>query len=178
MELRNRLVMSPMETGFGTREGLPSPRTLAYFEARARGGVGLITLGACTIDPVHKEVPTTMHFGSDDVIEAHRRLTERAHEHGARIQPQLVHAGPDSLSPLLSGTASLGPSVIPHYMTGTPCRELAADEIPAIIEQYCAAARRVHEAGYDGIELHAAHGYLLLGSFLTPWRNRRTDAYT
>jgi len=178
LELRNRLVMSPMETGFGTREGLPSPRTLAYFEARAKGGVGLITLGACTIDPRHKEVPTSLHFGSDDVIDAHRRLTERVHEHGARIQPQLMHAGPDSLSPLLSGIPSLGPSVIPHYMTGTPCRELAAEEIPEIITQFRAAARRVRESGYDGIELHAAHGYLLLGSFLTPWRNRRSDAYT
>jgi 2,4-dienoyl-CoA reductase (NADPH2) len=178
MQLRNRLVMSPMETGFGTREGLPSPRTLAYFEARARGGVGLITLGACTIDPVHKEVPTTLHFGSDDVIDAHRGLAERAHEHGARIQPQLMHAGPDSLSPLLSGTESLGPSVIPHYLTGTPCRALAEAEIPAIVEQYRAASARVRTAGYDGIELHAAHGYLLLGSFLTPWRNRRTDAYS
>ena len=178
LELRNRLVMSPMETGFGTREGLPSPRMLAYFEARAKGGVGLITLGACTIDSRHKEVPTSLHFGSDDVIAAHRELVERVHEHGARIQPQLMHAGPDSLSPLLSGIPSFGPSVIPHYMTGTPCRELAAQEIPAIITQYCDAARRVREAGYDGIELHAAHGYLLLGSFLTPWRNRRSDAYT
>ncbi len=178
LELPNRLVMSPMETGYGTREGLPSPRTLAYYEARARGGVGLITLGACTIDPKHKEVPTSLHFGSDDVIEAHRALTERVHAHGTRIQPQLMHAGPDSLSPVLSGTPSLGPSVIPHYATGTPCRELAADEIPALVAQFRSAARRVHEAGYDGIELHAAHGYLLLGSFLTPWRNRRTDAYS
>jgi len=178
LELRNRLVMSPMETGYGTREGLPSPRTLAYYEARARGGVALITLGACSVDPAHKEVPTSLHFGSDDVIESHRALTERVHAHGARIQPQLVHAGPDSLSPYLSGTPSLGPSVIPHYLTGTPCRELAADELPAIVKLYRAAARRVREAGYDGIELHAAHGYMLLGSFLTPWRNRRTDAYT
>jgi 2,4-dienoyl-CoA reductase (NADPH2) len=178
LELRNRLVMSPMETGFGSKEGLPSPRTIAYFEARARGGVGLVTLGACTVDPKHKEVPTTLHFGSDDVIEAHRELTARVHAHGARIQPQLVHAGPDSLAPFLSNTASLGPSVIPHYLTGTPCRELGAVEIPALVDQFRAAARRVREAGYDGIELHAAHGYMLLGSFLTPWRNRRTDAYT
>ncbi len=178
LELRNRLVMSPMETGYGTRDGLPSPRTLAYYEARAKGGVGLITLGACTIDPQHKEVPTSLHFGSKDVIDAHRELVARVHAHGARIQPQLIHAGPDSLSPLLSATPSLGPSVIPHYLTGTPCRELALDEIPKLVAQFRAAAHRVREAGYDGIELHAAHGYLLLGSFLTPWRNRRSDAYT
>ncbi len=178
LELRNRLVMSPMETGFGTREGLPSARTLAYFEARAKGGVGLITLGACTVDPRHKEVPRSLHFGSDDVVDAHRALTESIHAHGARVQPQLVHPGPDSLAPVLSGTASLGPSVIPHYLTGTPCRELGSVEIPALVDQFRAASRRVREAGYDGIELHAAHGYMLLGSFLTPWRNRRTDAYS
>jgi 2,4-dienoyl-CoA reductase (NADPH2) len=178
LELRNRIVMSPMETGYGTREGLPSPRTLAYFEARAQGGAGLITLGACTVDPRHKEVPRSLHFGSDEVVEAHRALTERVHAHGARIQPQLVHPGPDSLAPVLSGIASLGPSVIPHYLTGTPCRELGAVEIPALVDQFRAASRRVREAGYDGIELHAAHGYMLLGSFLTPWRNRRTDAYS
>jgi len=178
LELRNRLVMSPMETGYGTREGLPSPRTLAYFEARAKGGVGLITLGACTVDPHHKEVPRSLHFGSDEVVEAHRALTERVHAHGARVQPQLVHPGPDSLAPVLFKMASLGPSVIPHYLTGTPCRELGAAEIPALVDQFRAASRRVREAGYDGIELHAAHGYMLLGSFLTPWRNRRTDAYS
>jgi len=178
LELRNRLVMAPMETGFGTKEGLPSPRTLAYFEARAKGGVGLVTLGACTVDPRHKEVPRSLHFGSDDVVDAHRALTERVHAHDARIQPQLVHPGPDGLAPFLSGVPSLGPSVIPHYLTGTPCRELGAVEIPALVDQFRAASRRVREAGYDGIELHAAHGYMLLGSFLTPWRNRRTDAYS
>ena len=177
MELRNRLVMSPMETGYATREGLPSSRTLAYFEARARGGVGLITLGACSIDARHREVPRSLHFGAEDVVEAHRELTDRVHEHGAKVQPQLVHPGPDGLAPYLSATPNVGPSVIPSYLTGIPCRELVANELPAIVDQYRAAASRVRDAGYDGIELHAAHGYMLLGSFLSPLRNRRSDDY-
>lgn len=177
MELRNRLVMSPMENCYGTREGLPSPRSLAYFEARARGGVGLVTLGACTIDERHREVPNTLHFGSDDVVEAHRELVARVHAHGARIQPQIAHPGPDGLAPYLSGIPNVGPSVIPSYLTGIACRELEAAELPGIVDQYRAAARRVREAGYDGLELHAAHGYMLLGSFLTPTRNRRSDEY-
>jgi 2,4-dienoyl-CoA reductase (NADPH2) len=177
LELRNRLVMSPMETGYGTKEGRPSSRTIAYYEARARGGVGLITLGACTVDAQHREVPRSMDFASDDAIEAHRELTERVHAHGARIQPQLVHPGPDGLAPYLSGVPNLGPSIIPSYLTGIACRALEASEIPAIVDQYRAAARRAREAGYDGIELHAAHGYMLLGSFLTPSRNRRTDEF-
>ena len=129
LEIRNRLVMSPMETSYATREGLPSSRTIHYYEARARGGVGLITLGACTIDERHREVPNAIHFGSDDVIEAHRALTERVHAHGAAVQPQLVHPGPDGLAPFLSGTASVGPSVIPSYLTGVPSRELAVEEV-------------------------------------------------
>jgi 2,4-dienoyl-CoA reductase (NADPH2) len=178
LELRNRLVMSPMETCYADREGVPSERTLAYFEARARGGVGLITLGACSIDPQHREVPNSIHFGSDEVVARHRELTERLHAYGAKVQPQLVHPGPDGLAPYLAGIPNLGPSVIPSYLTGIPCRELESDEIPDIIARYRAAARRVREAGYDGIELHAAHGYMLLGSFLTPTRNRRGDAYS
>jgi 2,4-dienoyl-CoA reductase (NADPH2) len=177
LELRNRLVMSPMETCYGTRDGLPSPRSVAFYEARARGGVALITLGACTIDAQHREVPNSLDFGRDEVLDAHRELTARVHAHGARIQPQLVHPGPDGLAPYLTGRDNLGPSVIPSYLTGIPCRALDVEEIPALVDQYGAAAVRVREAGYDGIELHAAHGYMLLGSFLTPTRNRRTDAY-
>jgi 2,4-dienoyl-CoA reductase (NADPH2) len=177
LELRNRLVMSPMETCYATRDGVPSSRTVAYYEARARGGVGLITLGACTVDAQHREVPNSIDFARDEVLEAHRELTDRVHAHGARIQPQLVHPGPDGLAPYLSGVPNVGPSVIPSYLTGVPCRELEAEELPAIVAQYGAAAARVKQAGYDGIELHAAHGYMLLGSFLTPTRNRRSDKY-
>jgi len=177
MELRNRLVMSPMETCYASRDGLPSARSLAYREARARGGVGLITLGACTIDAKHREVPNSIDFARDEVVAPHRELTDLVHRHGARIQPQLVHPGPDGLAPYLSGLPNVGPSVIPSYLTGIPCRELEAEELPQIVEQYGAAAVRVRESGYDGIELHAAHGYMLLGSFLTPLRNRRSDAY-
>ena len=178
MELRNRLVMSPMETLYSTRDGQPSDRTIAYYEARAEGGVGLITLGACTIDAEHREVPNSIDFGRDEVIDAHRELTERIHRHGAKIQPQIVHPGPDGLAPYMSSQPNVGPSVIPSYLTGIPSRELAAEELPAIAEQYAAAVARVKACGYDGIELHAAHGYMLLGSFLTPSRNRRTDAYS
>jgi 2,4-dienoyl-CoA reductase (NADPH2) len=177
LELPNRLVMSPMTTGYAGEDLLPSPRLLAYLEARARGGVGLITLEASTVDRRHREVPRSMHFSDDGVIEAHRALTDRIHAAGAKVQPQLVHPGPDGLAPFFEKIPSLGPSVIPSYLTGVPCRELAVEEIAGIVDLYGAAARRIREAGYDGLELHAAHGYMLLGSFLSPWRNRRVDAY-
>jgi 2,4-dienoyl-CoA reductase (NADPH2) len=177
MELKNRLVMSPMTTGYAGLDQLPTQRLIDFLATRARGGVGLITLEACVVDRPHREVPQSMHFSSDDVIEAHRPLVDAVHEAGAMVQPQIVHAGPDALSPQMEGIPSLGPSVIPSYLTGTPSRALEAHELPAIAEQYAHAVRRVREAGYDGIELHAAHGYMLLGSFLSPWRNKRDDDY-
>jgi len=177
MELKNRLVMSPMTTGYAGLDQLPTKRLVAYLAARARGGVGLLTLEACVVDRRHREVPQSMHFASDDVIGAHRAVVDACHAHGAKVQPQIVHAGPDALSPQMEKIPSLGPSVIPSYLTGTPSRALEAEELPAILDQYASAVRRVREAGYDGIELHAAHGYMLVGSFLSSWRNKRADGY-
>ena len=177
MELRNRLVMAPMENLYATPEGLPSSRSVAYFEERARGGVGLITLGACTVDARQPEVLNSMHFADDSAIPAHRELTAAVHEHGAKVQPQIMHPGPDGLGRELHQVDALGPSAIQSYLTGRPSREITREEFAAVVDQFRAAAVRVREAGYDGLELHAAHGYMLLGSFLTPWRNARNDEY-
>ena len=177
MTVRNRIVMSPMETLYGTPEGLPSERTRAYFAARAAGGVGLVTVGATGIDHQHPETPGGLQIATDASLPAHRALVEAVHEHGARIQPQIVHAGPDGLGPEMYGVESVGPSVIQSYLTGRASTEIGTAQWAAVLDQYRAAAHRVREAGYDGLELHAAHGYMLLGSFLAPVRNRRTDGY-
>ncbi len=177
MALRNRLVMSPMETMYGTPDGLPSERTRDYFTARAKGGVGLITVGATGIDHRHPETPGGLHLGTDAAVEAHRALVDAVHEHGAKIQPQIVHAGPDGLGPEMYGVTSIGPSVIPSYLTGRPSAEVSRELLVEVFDLFKAAVRRAAEAGYDGIELHAAHGYMFLGSFLAPQRNRRTDEY-
>jgi len=172
MEVRNRLVMSPMETMYGTPDGLPSQRTRDYFAARAKGGVGLITVGATGIDHQHPETPGGLHLGTDAAVEAHRALVEVVHEHGAKIQPQIVHAGPDGLGPEMHGVTSIGPSVIPSYLTGRPSAEVTHEQLIEVLDLFKAAVRRAAQAGYDGIELHAAHGYMFLGSFLAPLRNR------
>ena len=128
MTLRNRMVMSPMETMYGTPDGLPSERTRDYFAARAKGGVGLITVGATGIDHHHPETPGGLHLGTDAAVDAHRALVEVVHEHGARIQPQIVHAGPDGLGPEMHGVTSIGPSVIPSYLTGRPSAEVTHEQ--------------------------------------------------
>ena len=178
MDVRNRLVMSPMTTDYGTADQRPSDRLIRYLEARAKGGVGLLTVEVCTIDPQHRYQPHSLTLGTDEVIADHRRLTEACHRHGARVQPQISHPGPESKAPFYADMPSIGPSVCINTHNFIPCRALAIDEMPAIIDQYGQAGRRALAAGYDGIELHAAHGYMLLGSFLSPFRNKRTDDYT
>lgn len=178
LEIKNRIAMAPMATDFGDGDGRVSQKLIDYHEARARGGVGLIIMEVTGIDAQFPYMPRTVGLWSDELVPGYRRLTDAVHSHGARVIPQVSHPGPDSLSPLLTRVEAVGPTAgIVNDITGTPCRELAADEIPRIVEQYAETARRAREAGCDGIELHAAHGYMLMGSFLSALRNRRTDGY-
>jgi len=178
MQLKNRMVMSPMTTAYCNEDQTPSKRLIGHFEARARGGVGLITLELVTVATDHPYMHRSMTLGDDKFIEAHRPLVDAIHQHGARVQPQLSHTGPESVAPMFGGPEPVGPSVAVAPVWGWPSRELRAEELPAIAIQYGEAARRAREAGYDGIELHAAHCYNLLGSFLSPLRNKRTDDYS
>jgi 2,4-dienoyl-CoA reductase (NADPH2) len=177
MELPNRIVMSPMTTDYGTSEQEPSERLLAYLEARIRGGVGLLTLEVCSVALDHRYQMHSLSLSEDRFIPLHRKITELAHNHGVKIQPQITHPGPESLAPFFEGKQGVGPSVNINPGAFQSSRPLDLEEIPAVIEQYAAAAVRAKEAGYDGMELHAAHAYMLLGSFLSPLRNARGDEY-
>jgi 2,4-dienoyl-CoA reductase (NADPH2) len=178
MRLKNRMVMSPMTTAYCNADQTPSERLIGHFEARAKGGVGLITLELVTVASDHPYMHRSMTLGEDRFIDTHRPLIEAIHQHGAKVQPQLSHTGPESVAPMFGGPQPVGPSVAVAPVWGWHSRELGADELPAIAIQYGEAARRAREAGYDGIELHAAHCYNLLGSFLSPLRNKRTDDYS
>ena len=178
MALKNRMVMSPMTTAYCNEDQTPTERLIRYFEERAKGGVGLITMELITVDEVHPYMHRSMTLGADKYIEHHRRITERIHQHDAKVQPQISHTGPESVAPLFNGPQPLGPSISVAPVWGWASRELSIDELPAIAIQYGEAARRAREAGYDGIELHAAHCYNLLASFLSPLRNKRTDEYS
>lgn len=177
MRLKNRIVMSPMTTNYANEDQTPSQRLQDYLVERARGGVGLITVEVCSVDTRQKYQPYSMNLGDDRFIEVHQRLTDAIHEHGAKAQPQITHPGPESLIPLYHGEMAAGPSHGTGACHGMPVRELAVAELDAIVESYAQASRRAREAGYDGMELHAAHGYMLLGSFLSPIKNHRTDEY-
>ncbi len=175
LEIKNRMVMAPMTPVWCNPEETPSDRQIAYWAERARGGVGLITTEVNSVDPLHRYQPLSSGLHSDSQIEAHRRLTDAVHQFGARIFPQISHPGPESLAPFFENMPAIGPSVNRSESTSQVCRELADEELPALVEMYADAARRAREAGYDGVEVHMAHNYMLLGSFLSPLRNKRED---
>ena len=178
MEIRNRIAMAPMATDFAEGDGTVSDRLIAYYEARARGGVGLIIMEICTIDGNSPYIPRTVGIWDDSFIPGLKRLTDAVHAAGARIIPQIGHPGPESLAPLFNGTQAVGPSDgIVNNLTRMKSRGLERGEIPGVIGQFGDAARRARAAGFDGLEFHAAHSYMLAGSFLSALRNRRTDDY-
>lgn len=177
LRLKNRMVMAPMTTNYGNEDQTPSDRLIAFLEERARGGVGLITVEVCTVDVKQKYQPQSLTLGSDEFIPSHRRLTEALHAYDVKVQPQVTHPGPESMSGFYFGEMPVAPSATTGACTGLPARELKIDELDGIIEAYAQTARRAREAGYDGIELHAAHCYMLLGTFLSPLKNKRMDEY-
>jgi len=176
MEVRNRIAMAPVTTGWAPADGTFPERMIDYFEERAKGGVGLIMCETVTVDKAFPYIMQSIGLWSDELIPSFKRFVDAVHAHGAKVAPQISHPGPESFS-FLKGIQPVGPSPILCKLSGQMCRELAIEEIGPIVEQYGEAARRAREAGCDAIELHAAHSYMLAGSFLSPLRNRRTDAY-
>jgi len=177
MEVKNRIAMAPMATDYAESDGRVSQRLIDYLAARAEGGVGLITSEMTTIDEFSPYVPRTVALWDDKFIPGFKKLSDAVHAHGAKIIPQIAHPGPESLSPFFHQRQPVGPSPVMCFVTKHVSRELDGVEIETIIEQFGEAARRAREGGCDGMELHAAHSYMLVGSFLSPLRNKRSDEY-
>jgi NAD(H)-dependent 7beta-hydroxy-3-oxo-delta4-cholenoic acid oxidoreductase len=175
LKLKNRVLMAPMSLGYEARDGNPSPKQIAYWKARANGGVGCIITDALSVDPNVPYLGNTLCFRTDDAIEKHQNFVSQIHEAGAKVLVQLVHSGPESVSAFY-GVPPVGPSAYRNSMN-QQVRELSIEEIETIIEQYAKTCKQIKEAGYDGIELHCAHAYMLLGSFFSPLRNHRSDEY-
>lgn len=176
MEVKNRIVMAPMTTNWAPDDGTISQKMIDYWEERAKGGVGLIIFEAVTIDAAFPYIIRTVGLWDDNLIPRFKRFVDAMHAHGAKVAPQISHPGPESFS-WLKGVQPVGPSPVVCKTHGQVCRELTLEEIKTIVGQYGEAARRAREAGCDAMELHAAHSYMLAGSFLSPLRNKRTDAY-
>ena len=177
MEVRNRIVLPPMTLGYGAPDGTVTKRHRDYFEARAEGGAGLIITEATAVHPDRKFGLFPLGLYDDAQIASWRELATVTHHHGAKLAAQLMDPGPDSIQ-MLTGKQPEGPSsVVGRSLFRSLPRALTVGEIEAVIDDFAEAVRRAREAGLDAVEIHAAHGYALVGSFLSSFFNKRTDNY-
>jgi 2,4-dienoyl-CoA reductase-like NADH-dependent reductase (Old Yellow Enzyme family)/thioredoxin reductase len=175
-DVRNRIVMPPMAIYIPGSEGFVKQRLIDYYEARARGGVGYIIVNATIISaPSGSSHPNQTSIVDDKYIPGFRKLVDVIHSYGVKTSLQFHHAGRQRYG-MIAGGETLSPSGIPDPVRKDPTRAVTVDEIQALVEEYAQGARRAKEAGFDGVEVHCAHGYLLSG-FLSPYQNQRTDEY-
>ena len=175
LELKNRMVVSAMVTNYCSPDGRATEKFIAYHEHKARGGWGLIITEDYAVTPTAGGFVRLPGLWEDGQIESHRELTERIHRAGGKIAAQIYHAGRETSS-AVTGVQPVAPSPVKEpSMPETP-RELTVEEIHELVEQFGDCARRAREAGFDAVEVHGAHGYLV-GAFASPFSNKRSDEY-
>ncbi len=183
---RNRIFVSPM-CQYSSRDGMPTDWHLVHLGSRAVGGAGLVMVEATAVDPVGRISPDDSGIWSDAHTDAFRPIAAFVKAHGAVPAMQLAHAGRKASTqvPWLNGSGladdargwePLGPSAIAFADGYRVPRAMTAAHIDTAVEQFVAAAKRALDAGFEVIEIHAAHGYLL-HEFLSPLSNHRTDEY-
>ena len=173
MVIKNRLVRSATYAGMA-EAGRVTNELVELYENLAEGGVGLIITGYAYVQLSGRSTPYMMGIDREDLIPGLKKISEAVHEHGdgCKVAVQLAHCGRQSL--YLENT--IAPSAVFEPIANKMPREMTIEEIEETVEAFAEAARRAKEAGFDAVQLHAAHGYLLSG-FLSPYTNRRTDEY-
>ena len=175
LELKNRFVVPAMATNFADFDGTVSDRLINYWEARARGGWGLLIQEFTYVDPRGKAMFKQPALYDDKFIAPAKKLTDTVHKHGAKMFCQIHHGGRQTVSALI-GAEPVAPSPIPCPVSGGHPQELTTDEVWDLVEKFGAAAWRAREAGYDGVEVHGGHGYLV-AQFMSAYSNKRTDIF-
>lgn len=176
MTIPNRIVMTPMGTNFGEQNGEMSFLHINYYEQRAMGGTGLIIVeNACVDFPCGSNGTTQLRIDTDNYIPRLYKLCETIHKHNTKIAIQLNHAGASAVEERI-GMQPVSASAVPNKKGGATPRELSKDEIYAIVKKYAKAAKRAQVIGFDAIEIHAGHSYLI-NQFLSPLTNKRTDEF-
>ncbi len=173
MKLKNRVVMPPMCMYCAGEDGLVTPWHILHYATRAVGGAGLLFVEATGISPEGRISEKDLGLWDDGQIEGMKQLVDAVHDNGAKIGVQLNHAGRKCTAPGMDVEA---PSPIAFDEDSVTPREMTQGDIDETIEQFKQAAKRAQAAGFDVIEIHAAHGYLL-NEFLSPLSNKREDQY-
>lgn len=175
--IKNRIVMAPMATGFASNSGEVTDRSIAYYQARARGGVGMIIVEAACVDSsVGRESMGQICIDGPRYISGLARLAGAIQSYNTRAFIQLFHSGRQTSTVLTHGSPPVAPSPIPCPTMRIMPRELTGEEVEQIRDRFIDAAGYAERAGFDGVELHAAHGYLI-NQFFSPHSNVRSDNY-
>ena len=180
VEIRNRVVMPSMTTRLADAEGHVTDASIAYFGARAAGGVGLVTVEMASPEKVGRHRRRELGIYDDRFLPGLERLVDAIHAAGAKASIQLGSGGGHTREDIC-GEPPIAPSAVPHFVyevTGETVvpREMTRERIAQTTQAFVAAAVRARAAGFDCVEIHAAHGYLI-SQFLCPEENRRTDEY-
>lgn len=175
IEIPNRFVRSATHDFMANRDGSASDRQVTLFENLARGEVGLIITGHAYIHPAGIASPFQTGVDRDDRIDGLNRITEVVHHYPSRIFLQLSHAGRQT-TPKICGCTPLAPSAVYEPTFKVMPKEMSPEDIRGVVDDFIQASRRAAQSGFDGVQLHCAHGYLL-SSFISPYTNRRTDEW-
>ncbi|HIH77958.1 MAG TPA: FAD-dependent oxidoreductase [Halobacteria archaeon] len=175
MEVKNRFVIPPMGTNFANPDGSVSQQLIDYWVARAKGGYGLLMVEVTAVDPLGKAIPFQPGIWDNKFIPGWKKLVDEVHKYGAKIAVQLHHAGRQTTHDVI-GAQPVAPSPIPCPVDKEIPRELTTDEVYDLIEKFGNAARRARDAGFDAVEVHGAHGYLI-AQFMSPYSNKRMDEF-
>ena len=177
LDLKNRIVLPAQATLFGNEMGLVTDRLINYHIEKAKGGVGLIIIECtCIESPRGRVVPRQLRIDHDKFIIGLSELVDAIHSYGAKVALQLHHAGRATNLISTDGEQLVSASDVPSLPRGGNPRPLAIPEIEDIIEKFSEGARRAQSCGFDAVEFHGAHGYLI-ANFLSPLTNKRTDKY-
>ncbi|MDR1422302.1 MAG: NAD(P)/FAD-dependent oxidoreductase [Coriobacteriales bacterium] len=177
MTVRNRIAMTAMGNHMALPGGEVSDIDVAFYAARAAGGVGLVILECLTIDyATGKGNFGQMSADDDRFIPGLRRLADAVHAHGSVVAAQIYHPGRQGIAELNGVESMIAPSEVECQAVHQPVHAMSKVEIDEVVAKFAAAARRCKEAGIDAVEIHGAHGYLIT-QFMSPYTNKRTDEY-
>lgn len=175
MQVNNRFVVPPMLTCLANQDSTISEALVEYWTARARGGWGLLIVEISAVDPLGRAMPNQVGVWDDDFIPGLSKLAASAHRYGIKIALQIHHAGRQTTSGAI-GAQPVAPSAVPCPVCKEIPRALSTEEIWKLVERFGDAAVRAREAGFDAVELHGAHGYLV-AQFMSAYSNKRTDNF-
>ncbi len=174
LELPNRIIRSATAETMADADGRPRPELAELYQELAQGGVGLIISGHLYVHPSGKAHPEMTGIHSDDLIPHLAALCDAVHDAGGRVAAQINHGGMQCSRRTVDQTVA--PSAVDLPFLSRPPRAMTEEEIEMTIQAYADAARRAQEAGFDAVQIHGAHGYLI-SQFLSPLTNRRSDAW-